>query len=243
MKYIIEKGDALKLLGNLGDESVDSIITDPPYSSGGLHSMSRKNSTSKKYLSGKAFSDKKMDFFGDCKDQHSYLKWLGLWLDQSFRIISRGGVICIFTDWRQLPTVSDALQIADFTWCGVFVWDKKNGRPNKNRFRQSTEFVVWGSKGDIDPNIHKKPVYLKGSVAVSIPSVNKRHHQTEKPQELMKELVKVCPENGTILDPFMGSGSTGIAALDEKREFIGFEKSNYYFNVAKRRLNDFDCKN
>lgn len=232
--FEIYQGNSLQLLQSLPSNSVDGLITDPPYSSGGLHSLQRQQATNEKYIKSGKFSAQKYNFHGDNKDQRSYMRWLEHWLSECFRVMKDGAPFCIFTDWRQIPTVSDAVQWSEFVWRGVFVWDKRNARPNKGKFRQSTEYVIWGSKGAIrgDDN----PVYLKGLVSAAIPSINKRHHQTEKPQEVMQELVSVVPEGGVVLDPFMGSGSTGVAALATGRKFIGMEMSELYFDTARERL-------
>lgn len=57
--------------------------------------------------------------------------------------------VCMFIDWRQLPAATDALQWAGWIWRGTAVWDKGNSRPQKGRFRQQAEYIVWGSNGDM----------------------------------------------------------------------------------------------
>ena len=135
----------------ISSESIDAVITDPPYSSGSISTVSKQKSTGKKYTNTKnsSASEKKgmLDFYGDNKDQRSYAYWMHLVLTECFRVTKTGGAICLFTDWRQYPVVSDSLQAAGFTWCGAYVWDKKNARPVIGGFRQSAEFVLWGRKG------------------------------------------------------------------------------------------------
>lgn len=65
-----------------------------------------------------------------------------------------------------------------------------------------------------------------------------REHQTQKPLDVMRELVKICPEGGTVLDPFMGSGTTGVAAMLEGRRFVGVEMVEHYQQVAERRIRE-----
>ncbi|MFD4119154.1 DNA methyltransferase, partial [Streptomyces niveus] len=84
----------------------------------------------------------------------------------------------------------------------------------------------------------RNPVYLPGLYSASQPSGAKRQHITQKPVEVMRELVKICPEKGTVLDFCAGSGSTGVAALLEGRDFIGVEKTEIYAHVAADRLTD-----
>lgn len=83
--------------------------------------------------------------------------------------------LCVFIDWRQLPSLTDALQWAGWIWRGVAVWDKQNCRPQKGRFKQQSEYIVWGSNGDMPIN---RPVpCLPGVFRYSNPQ--NRIHLTE----------------------------------------------------------------
>ena len=110
----------------------------------------------------------------------------------------------MFIDWRQLPCASDALQWAGWIWRGIAVWDKGNSRPQKGRFRQQAEYIVWGSNGDMPVS---RPVpCLPGVFKYGNPQ--NRIHLTEKPLQLMQDLVKITEPGGHILDPFAGSAAT-----------------------------------
>src|SRR5581483_2829602 len=93
---------------------------------------------------------------------------------------------------------------------------------------------LWGSNGPIDAT--RNPVYLPGWYSASQPRGNRRHHITAKPVELLAELVKVCPPGGVVLDPFAGSGSAGVAAVQSDRSYIGVEITDHYASVAQRRI-------
>ncbi len=234
-KVKLYQGECLSILRGLDSESIGALITDPPYSSGGLHTMTRQQSTRSKYVNEGEFNQDKYNFEGDNRDQRSWEMWCTLWLSECYRLLKPGSPACVFIDWRQLPTLSDAFQAAGFIWRGVYVWDKKNARPNAGKFRQTAEFVIWGSKGDMI--IDKvQPVYLPGMSSVGIVQKNKRHHQTQKPEELMRDLMRVVRPDSVVLDPFMGSGSTGAVALELGHSFIGCEMNPYYFEVASERL-------
>lgn len=79
---------------------------------------------------------------------------------------------------------------------------------------------------------------MPGLYSYSNVAAQKRSHQTEKPVELMKDLLQIVPEGARVLDIFMGSGSTGVACVATGREFVGVELSQYYYNVAKERINN-----
>lgn len=229
-------GNSISILQTLPDASIDALITDPPYSSGGLFTMTRQQATNKKYVDEKAaFGSDNLNFEGDNRDQRSWTMWCTLWLSESYRLLKPGAPACVFTDWRQLPALSDAFQAAGFIWRGVYVWDKKNSRPNAGKFRQTAEFILWGSKGDMI--IDKiQPRYLPGMTSAAIVPKTQRHHQTQKPVQLMQDLLGIVSPGSVVLDPFMGSGSTGAAAVEAGHAFIGCEMTEYYFNIAKKRL-------
>ena len=224
----IHKADALAVLQTLPDASVDAVITDPPYSSGGAFRGDKVAPTAQKY-GGEALAD----FTGDNRDQRSFLTWMNLWLHDAHRVLRPGGYCVLFTDWRQLPTMTDALQVGGFVWRGVVPWAKPGARPmfKQRGYLNQCEYVVWGTAG---PAAVGETEPLAGWYAA--PPPRERDHQTQKPLEVMRALVRICPEGGTVLDPFMGSGTTGIAAVLEGRKFVGVELSGHYFDVAYERI-------
>jgi len=135
----------------------------------------------------------------------------------------------VFSDWRQLPVTSDALQAAGFTWRGVGVWDKvANSRPYRGGFRAQTEFFLWGSKGSLVGDTYSPGLFKVAQ------KPGEKLHQVGKPLPLMESLVSAC--GGSVLDPFMGSGTTGVAALAQGKDFVGIEVSDHYHQVAVNRL-------
>lgn len=230
MKNQLLQGDALKLLPTLEAGSFDALITDPPYASGGVHASARQRAPSEKYVN----SNLHAEFVGDERDQRSHLRWMVLWLSECSRLLKEGAPVCLFTDWRQLPLTTDALQAAGFTWRGVAVWDKTEGvRPQLGRFRNQAEYVVWGSKGAM-PLARRAPV-LPGVIRSKVRRDDKLH-MTGKPTDLMRQVVRICEEGGRILDPFAGSGTTLVAAQLEGYDWIGCELTQHYADVTRERL-------
>lgn len=222
----LHQGDCLAVIPSL-DGFFDAVVTDPPYSSGGQSKGNRAASTGAKYLN--TGSSQWPDFAGDSKDQRSYLHWSALWMAICYEKLNPGGLMIVFSDWRQLPVTSDALQAAGFTWRGVGVWDKAgSARPYKGGFKAQTEFFVWGSKGPLAGD-----TYSAGLFRVQ-QKPGEKLHQVGKPLALMEPLVAACGHR--ILDPFMGSGTTGLAALGQGKEFVGIEVSEQYYQVAVDRL-------
>lgn len=220
------RGDCLAVLPGLAGP-FDAVVTDPPYSSGGQSKGDRARGTGDKYLNNGAKSYP--DFLGDTKDQRSYLHWSALWMGLCYDRLAEGGLMIVFSDWRQLPVTTDALQAAGITWRGVAVWDKTGcARPYKGGFRSQAEYIVWGSKGPL-----KGERYSPGVFRVN-PLSGGKLHQVGKPEPVMSELVTACGPR--ILDPFMGSGTTGVAAIAQGKTFTGIEASQHYFQVALQRL-------
>jgi site-specific DNA-methyltransferase (adenine-specific) len=149
-------------------------------------------------------------------------------LEDCRRVCKPGAVLVMFTDWRQAPALTDAIQWAGWIWRGTAVWDKVSSRPQKGRFRQQAEFILWGSNGPL--SIDRPVPVLPGVFSHRMP-VN-RIHQTEKPLELMRELVRICVPGGRILDPFAGSGTTLEAALLEGYDAVGIELVDAYAAAA-----------
>ncbi|MEO1174306.1 MAG: site-specific DNA-methyltransferase, partial [Myxococcota bacterium] len=230
----IRKTEAIAALHDLEDESFDAVITDPPYSSGGLHRKNRTKSASEKY--SKAANRDELNFDGDMRDQRSFVAWCSVWMHECWRVTRPGGVMAVFTDWRQLPVTTDAVQAGGWIWRGIVPWDKGLGtRPRIGGFRAQAEYVVWASRGELP----QKPEVgaLPGAFACTIKRSD-RHHLTGKPTELMREIVKVCPPGGRILDPFAGSGTTLVAAALEGRGALGFELSSNYVAATEGRLGE-----
>lgn len=235
-RWRLHHGEALRYLEELPTGTVDAVITDPPYSSGGFTRGDRMGSAINKYVHHENQHDR-ADFFGDNRDQRGFVKWCAVWLDEALRVTVPGGSLLMFSDWRQLPSVTDAVQAGGWVWRGIVPWDKGEGtRPRRGGFRSQAEYAVWATAGGLRTD-HE--AYLPGWIHVPVAKSDK-HHITGKPTDLMRELVKVAPLGGTILDPFAGSGTTGVAALLEGRRFVGVEKSTHYAEVSRRRLAETD---
>ncbi|MDX2023257.1 MAG: site-specific DNA-methyltransferase [Deltaproteobacteria bacterium] len=235
-RWALAEGEAVSVLRALPAASIDAVITDPPYSSGGSQSAGRTvQPPSKKYGLSNGDGHKRPDFHGDNRDQRSFLRWCSLWLSECLRASASGAPVVVFTDWRQLPTVTDALQIAGWVWRGIAVWDKTEGaRPQMGRFRSQCEYMVWGTNGPSDRAIDNAVGVLPGCFRHFVKKVD-RFHVTGKPTPLMEDVVKICRPKGVVLDPFAGSGTTLVAALAQGRRAIGCELSDEYAEIARGR--------
>lgn len=228
-------GESLEMLHQLETGEVDAVVTDPPYSSGGAFRGDRTVDTKSKYLaSGSGNRAKTQDFGGDARDQRGFHYWSALWASEAFRVAKPGAPGLFFTDWRQLPISTDYLQAGGWVWRGIVPWAKKVARPQKGRFAAQCEYVVWGSAGPMP--IDRGVGCLPGFYEFAYPA--EREHITQKPVDLMLAMVEICQPGGLVLDPFVGSGTTGIAAIQSGRRFVGCEQSPQYFDVACRRIEE-----
>ncbi len=228
----IYNGEALAVLASLPDASVDHIVTDPPYSSGGMVRGDRTQSTGVKYV--QSSTERELDdFTGDNRDQRGHAYWMALWVDQCRRIAKPGAILAMFTDWRQLPTATDAMQAGGWVWRGISTWGKTTARPVPNRFAASCEFVVWGTNGPRDMSDAKNATYAAGLMMHPTPA--QRVHQTQKPVEVMRWVLSFAKPGDVILDPFMGSGSTLEAAKQLNCKAIGVEMSQTWCRYAVDR--------
>lgn len=223
----IYHGDCFDVLPNLS--GIGAVITDPPYSSGGAFRGDRAQQTSVKYVNSDTAAYRP-EFAGDNRDQRSFLAWCALWMNAARQASEVGAPIACFIDWRQLPTMTDAIQAGGWVWRGVAVWSKKFGRPNPAGFSNACEYVVWGSNG---PAVERED-YPAGVFEAHPPA--ERDHIAQKPESVMKWITRLAIPGSVVLDPFMGSGTTLRAARDMGCRAIGIEVDERYCEIAARRM-------
>ena len=243
------RGDVLSVLPTFDDNSFDALITDPPYCSGAAQAAQRTQSPECSYFSPSFAGSANCPTFEDGKDQRVWMNWMTETLRECCRVLKDGSPFFIFVDWRQLPALTDCVQVSGLTWRGVGVWHKNTGRPSYG-LRHDVEFIVWGSRGQI------KDAYALRclSSVFKYPSLlgTRRLHITQKPLGLMKDLLNVAlprvlaktkpdftfidPSGFTVLDPFCGSGTTLLAAKDSGCKSVGVDSSKAYIEIARKRL-------
>ena len=227
------RGDALGILRNLQDDSVDAVLTDPPHSSGGMTLSARQADPRVKYQHTRTVKTYP-PMLGDNRDQRAFTFWATLWLTECWRTAREGSPLLLFTDWRQLPAMTDAVQSAGWLWRGIVVWHKGSGRPMVGEFRRDSEFVIYGCKGKLHRHTRK---CLPGIYQYTVDH-KKKNHLTSKPIGLVRELLEITPEGGTVLDPFAGGGTTALAASQTGRKSINIELSEEYARRTVERLTE-----
>ena len=229
-------GDCLPMLCAMPGGVFDAVIADPPYNSGGLTVSDRRKSVSKKYVID-GVKTVRPEFSGDSRDQRSFTLWATLWLSECLRATREGGHLMVFSDWRQLPAMSDAIQAAGWGWRGIMAWDKTEGvRPAMGWFRAQCEYVLCATKGAAGKEQERPVKDCVPGIWRGCRKAEDKLHITGKPVPLIGHLMRVIAPGSLILDPFAGSGSTILAALEHGSDCIGIDLSPEYCAIARGRL-------
>lgn len=223
-------GDCFEIIPSL--PKADAFITDPPYSSGGQFRGDRAQKTSTKYVQADSKFTHRDEFGGDTRDQRAFLEWATMIFGRALLRANDGAILCAFTDWRQLPTMTDAVQCGGWVWRNLATWWKPGVRMQRGRFSSSAEYIVYASHGPpIEGEKSQQNVLQFAPVGGE-----EKDHIAEKPIGLMETLVSLTGAGALVVDPFMGSGTTGAAAVNLGRRFIGIEIERRYFDAACARI-------
>lgn len=215
----LHHGDCLEILQTLPDNSVDMVLTDPPY---GINFQS--NGGNKRARFEKILNDK-MPFVE--------------FIQQLPRVLKSTGCAMIFTRWDVQQVFIDELIKRGLKPKNIVIWDKMvHGKGDlKRAFGSRYESIIFVANNEFRFN-GKRPTDI-----VQCMKINPQHliHPNQKPVALLENLIEKCTkENQTVLDCFMGSGSTGIACFNTNRKFIGIELDKKYFELSQSRINE--CK-
>ena len=226
MENRIFQDDYVNILSNIEHNSVDLILTDPPYG------ISRKTNFTNTKVS--KFLKMSMDF-GDW-DKEIKLETLA---SLSYNILRKGGTAIIWYDIWKINYLAEAFKECGFSHFRAIFWDKINPVPINSKIgylSNSREMAVVCVKGG---GATFNSIYDKGVYSYSIPSGTTRVHPTQKPLGLFNELVlKHSNENDLVCDPFLGSGTTVIASIFQNRRFVGGDISESYVDLTKQRIRE-----
>lgn len=222
------QGDAIETMARLG--RVDAIVTDPPYCSGSVSEASR---TAAK---GQGLRSENLGrfgwFVGDNMGTAGLVFLLRSVAFHALPILSPDGSLLVFCDWRMVPNLAPSIESAGLRYQNMIVWNK-GAMGLGLGFRAQHEIILQFTAGS--PRYHDAAT--SNVIQAGRITADEREHQTQKPVSLMERLIRVvCPPGGTVLDPFMGSGSTGVAAILSGRSFIGIERDPSHFETSCRRL-------
>lgn len=229
--------DCIEMLQQLGAFSIDCIWTDPPYF------LSNGGTTCK---SGKRSSVHKGDWDKASEDSHPFNI---AWLTQCYRVLRPGGTIWVSGTFHNIYSVGFAMQTIGFRVLNEIIWIKRSPPPNLacRSFTHAHETIIWATKPGARHTLNydwvkatnggkqQKDIFDFGRPTREEKAFGK--HPTQKPVELVKYCLQSSTKPGdTVLDPFMGSGTTGVAAIELGLNFIGCEKEAEYFQLATQRI-------
>jgi len=232
-KYInkVIQGDCLEVMKDIPDNSVDCIITSPPYNK---HSANRK--------CGKTDSWQKANIdYGDFKDdlpEEEYQEQQKQLIREMVRVIKPKGSIF----YNHKPRVKNHKCILPSEWLKEFnirqllIWDRTNCMQLAPiRWFPTTEHIYWITKTNIQPKFYKRSKHQLE--VIRIPPKPMKNHPAPFPEELVETLMlNTTDENDIILDPYMGSGTTALVAKKNNRNYIGIEISPEYIDIINKRL-------
>jgi len=228
----------MELIPLLNDK-VDMVFADPPYflSNGGISIQSGKIVSVNKGEWDKGISISEMQAFNT--------KWIGLCRE----ILTDNGTIWVSGTYHNIFSVANALTSLGFKILNVITWAKTNPPPNIScrYFTFSTEFIIWARKMAKVPHYYNYELMkaINGDKQMTdvwrLPAIAPWEktcgkHPTQKPLSLMSRIILASTKKGDkVLDPFSGSGTTGIAANLLERDFIGIEREHEYVEMSQRR--------
>jgi len=241
VRLTLIQGDALKILKHLPSESVDLVLTDPPYGISSEVVITRERNPMK---FGKYRGKDIILNFGEWDNFDSdekYWEFTYSWVDEIIRVLREGGMFCTFFDRDKINFVSKYLQDREFKPKGYFAFIKSNPVPQarKVKWMNAWEIIgMWQKKGGkltYNYQLGQHPDYIMTSICQG---KERTEHPTQKPIKIARLFIKYWSNSDdTILDPFLGSGTTMKACLELNRNCIGIEISeDYCENIIIPRL-------
>ena len=219
-------GDCLELLKDIPNGSIDLVVTDPPYE------IIATNG-------GGSQGHKVKQVMDECEGLNILNGFDKRVLDECMRVMKKPNIY-IWCNARQIPMYLNYFVTERKCNFDILVWIKDNPVPTySNKYMTDKEYCLYFRRGG-----YCNPKDFASARTWFMEPLNakdkaKYRHPTIKPQWMIERLVQnSCPDGGTVLDPFMGSGTSGAAAVSRGVNFIGFEINPEYFNIASERINN-----
>lgn len=238
--FTLYQGDSLRLLEMMEPEQFDLIFADPPYflSNGGVTCKGGRMVSVNKG---------KWDRSRGVEENHAFnLRWL----EACQRLLKPNGSLWVTGTHHVIFSLGFAMQTLGFKILNDISWFKVNPPPNLScrYFTHSTETMIWAARDQDSKHTFNYKVMkemndnkqMKSMWSIMAPRKKEKlhgRHPTQKPMELLRRVVLAASNEGDlILDPFNGSGTTGLAALESQRRYVGIDASQEYLQLTQRRF-------
>lgn len=242
----IIKGDCRKVMASMPKNSVNLIVTDPPYNASAKGVNLVNNKTGGAYYK----VNEKWDKFGDYSN---YIKFTKEWITEADRLLKPNGSIMVCGSFHSIGEVILILKERGYKFLNFITWEKANPMPNitKRMLTHSTEFIVWFAKGKgWTFNYEEMKKYNDGKQLRDVWKFpicqgaervkgkdGRAAHPMQKPLKIIERLIEMASnKKDIVLDPFMGCGTTAIASEKLGRKWIGIEKEQKYITLANKRI-------
>lgn len=232
------KGDCIKEMYAMEEKSIDLIITSPPYNKGYFTKCKKSNQIWSSF-------EIKYNSYNDNLSLEEYEIWMLEFLKCCSRVLKDNG--SMFFNHKPIRfqnkiyhPLSFLLKCEELEIYQEIIWDRKSSPNIRNDiFVPCTERVYWLKKKGTKPLFNRNKINKEyiGEVWTIIAKSNKEH-PAPFPEQLVQNCILPFEENITVLDPFMGSGTTGIVCAKLKRNFVGIEIDDKYFEVSERRIKE-----
>ena len=233
----LRKGNCIGIMSNLEDRSIDLVLTDPPYNIG---EFAKERGAQIHTMRPNTFYNKGWDN-QDTDDWRQLMDGFSELMSEKVKI---GGGVIIFASLLKIGDIKNIVEKHGFYYKTTGIWHKSNPMPrNMNlSFVLSTEAWLYFVNQKRTGTFNNNGKAVHDYVETSVTPLNERKfgkHPTAKPVKLMNHFVRLLSNEGeTVLDPFMGSGTTGVSCCELGRNFIGIEKDDKYFEIAKNRIEE-----
>ncbi len=206
-------GDSLELMKDIPDNSVDLILSDPPF---GQNIGYGRGELGHRYI-----------------ENDDNLDWLPTFVEEAYRILEDKGHCVLFWQWRTYSQLETEMIDKGFTIKTVGIWDKLKGGLGDGLVEQY-EQIIFFRKGKARQNFYRPNIFKENRSGGG----SRPDHPHQKPVKILKEIIELCSNKGdVVIDPFSGSGSTAMACINSDRQFLGMEIDKNYHQLSLNNVN------
>jgi len=232
----ITNADCITGMKSIDDDSIDLIVTDPPFAIDFKAKRANYNRTPENVLEG----------YNEIKKK-DYLVFSSKWINEAYRILKDSGSMFIFSGWSNLKDILIAIDNVGFILVNHIIWKYQFGVVTKNRYVSSHYHCLYVCKDDKKRKFYSNSRFKSGSTRYrdmeDVWIINREYWRNEKktptklPSEIIRKILQYTSKpNDLVLDPFLGSGQVAVVSKEMDRRYLGFEMVKGYYDFAKKRI-------